>query len=178
MNHEAKHPHPRQTLQGEFRYPIFSPKGAVEGLMLQSEGKPLQLVVEPDRGDSLPLASLRPGQQLAFEAEPPKPSPKGKPAHRLLRLHRLLSMDGHAAAAGDAPQTVSGTVVRFNFARHGEPNGVVLDSGDFIHCRPQGMKALSPGIGDKLTATGPARSLAGTTGKVVEARRINGRDLA
>jgi hypothetical protein len=71
----------------------------------------------------------------------------------------------------------SGIVVRLNFARHGEPNGFVLDSGDFIHTRPEGMAQLQLGVGERVEADGETRPLAGGAGVVVEASVINGRAL-
>lgn len=55
--------------------------------------------------------------------------------HPVFGYVRLVSIDGRKpikriAAKGAA---FTGIVTRFNYARHGEPNGVVLDNGDFIH---------------------------------------------
>jgi len=62
-----------------------------------------------------------------------------------------------------------------NFARHGEANGVVLDSGDFIHTKPEGMKRLRLKIGDAVEADGDAQRLADDTGWAVDATSVNGR---
>ena len=68
----------------------------------------------------------------------------------------------------------SGTVVRFNYARHGEANGVVLDSGDFVHTRPDGFALLGFEIGMHVEADGESRALVGGAGRVIEARVVNG----
>ena len=51
-----------------------------------------------------------------------------------------------------------GTVGAIHFARHGEPNGVVLKSGEFIHTRPSGMKRLNLGVGMNVIARGKLRA--------------------
>ena len=78
-------------------------------------------------------------------------------------------MEGHAS--------YSGTVVRLNFARHGEVNGVVLDSGHFIHTRPDGMAKLQLAVGDRVEAQGDALPLVNGTGMVVEAITVNGQAI-
>lgn len=104
-------------------------------------------------------------------------SSKGEPQHFVYRLERLASIDGKEPKVAHRHQGVSGTVVRFNYARHGCANGVVLDNGDFIHTRPDGYERLALKNGDKVDVEGEARPLATGTGRVIEARRINGRSV-
>lgn len=68
-------------------------------------------------------------------------------------------------------------MVRFNYALHGEPNGVVLDNGDFVHLRPGGMRASGLEIGDEVRAAGPARALQFGGGRAIEAREVNGKPI-
>ena len=176
MSHEKKHA--QQKLGGRFRHLIFSPKGTIEGLLIEVDGAPTQLVIDPEHGDSPLLGELKDGQQLELSAAPHKPSPKGEPVHALLQLERLLTINGRTVSAADAaPTTFSGIVARFNFAKHGEPNGVVLDSGDFIHLRPEGMAAAGLKIGDRVSAQGESRRLSVGQGHVIEARELNGHKL-
>ena len=67
--------------------------------------------------------------------------------------------------------------MRLNFARHGEANGVVLDSGHFIHTKPDGMAKLKLEVGDRVEADGEARPLSTGTGQVVEASVVNGKPV-
>ncbi len=83
-----------------------------------------------------------------------------------------------SGCGGPPHASVSGKVVRLNHARHGAPNGVLLDSGDFVHTRPDGFETLGLKVGDMLEAEGPARPLATGTGRVIEAHRANGHALA
>jgi hypothetical protein len=77
----------------------------------------------------------------------------------------------------DAGERVDGTVVRFNYARHGQANGVVLDTGDFVHTKPDGLARLALKVGDKVRAEGRSQPLATGQGRVVEAVRVNGQAL-
>ncbi|WP_256220106.1 MULTISPECIES: hypothetical protein [unclassified Variovorax] len=67
--------------------------------------------------------------------------------------------------------------MRLNYARHGEANGVVLDTGDFVHTRPDGFERLGLKIGDEVRAEGRAQPLATGEGRVIEAVRVNGRPV-
>ncbi|MEH3087780.1 MAG: hypothetical protein PGN26_14875 [Xylophilus ampelinus] len=164
-------------LEAQFRHPVYSPKGAIEGLLVEHAGATAQVVCEdPDPATAAALAALRPGQALRLAAAPAQASDKGAPAHPVYRLERLLAVDGQAPADAD-PGRIAGTVVRFNYAKHGAANGVVLDSGDFVHTRPAGLEGLGLKVGDRVEAEGEARPLAAGGGRVVEARSVNGRPL-
>ncbi len=177
LHHPARH-----SIEAEFRYPLYSPRGGVEGALLLADEEHIQLVFEPhgDAGSAV-FSGLRTGTRVRVEARAePVSAHHGEPAHRVYRFERLVSVEDRAvddmAPAGQrAPY--SGIVVRLNFARHGAPNGYVLDSGDFIHTRPEGMAQLQLGVGDRVEADGEARPLAGGMGVVVEASVVNGRAI-
>ena len=69
--------------------------------------------------------------------------------------------------------TVHGKVKRINYARTGEPNGVILDSGEFIHMKPEGMKQVELKQGDQVTAEGTAAMMP-LGQQVIEAKTVNG----
>lgn len=169
------HPHELWAVQGQFTQLIYSPKGGVEGLLIETDGIPTQFVTDPhDAAVTQLLCGLRDGQTLRVEGSETGPSPKGEAAHFVYRFERLATVDGAEPEAATDDATVSGRVVRFNYAKHGEPNGVVLDTGDFVHTRPHGMRALGLQIGDAVEAEGRTRPLATGTGRVVEATSVNG----
>ena len=180
-------PHPRPhhaadddiwSVEGRFQHLVYSPKGGVEGLLIDTDGIATQFVVDPHDAASVgQLLGLQAGQALAVEGRKTPPSPKGEGAHVVYRFERLAAVEGEAPAAPKDAE-VRGKVVRFNFAKHGAPNGVVLDSGDFVHTRPDGMARLGLQIGDAVHAEGASQPLATGTGRVIEARRINGQPLA
>ncbi len=59
-----------------------------------------------------------------------------------------------------------------HYAKHGEPNGVILASGEFIHTRPHGMKKLRLEVGSSVSASGELRStVLGTL--LLEADEVN-----
>jgi hypothetical protein len=68
---------------------------------------------------------------------------------------------------------VEGTVSRFNYARHGEPNGVVLDNGDFLHLKPDGMKKVGLRVGQEVAAEGRARLMV-LGHRVIEVEVVDG----
>lgn len=61
---------------------------------------------------------------------------------------------------------------RHGDSRHGHPNGVILQSGEFIHTRPTGMQKLKLKVGSKVTAHGELRmTMLGTS--LLEASEVN-----
>lgn len=175
-----KHHHddPLWAIEGNFSHLVYSPKGAIEGLMLDTEGTPTQFVIDPhDHAVSQALAALSPGQALVIEGSEMAPSPKGDGLHFVYQFERLASPSDAELDGDKGPATTSGRVVRFNYARHGAANGVVLDCGDFVHTKPDGMARLGLRIGDLVQAEGPSRPLFNGEGRVIEAQSVNGQRL-
>mgnify|MGYP001081880111 CR=1 FL=1 len=174
-------PHPHETLdvwsvEGRFQHLVYSPKGGIEGVLIDTDGVPTQFVFDRhDEDAASAFAGLQPGQTLVIKGIEEEPSPKGEASHTVYRFERLASVDGQAPTQASIDEgSIDGTVLRLNYARHGEANGVVLDTGDFVHTRPDGFARLGLKIGDKVRVEGPARPLAVGKGRVVEAARING----
>jgi hypothetical protein len=169
----------RAALEGPFQSLIHAPDGQPEGALVHIDGAPAQLVLA--RGDAVgaaQLAALSPGQALRFDATRQGPSDKGPAEHPVYQLDKLRAVDGQAPRRFQfrpRPAPYTGRVVRFNYARHGARNGVVLDSGDFIHLKPDGMAGMALAIGDEVAADGDAWPLATGRGYVVEATSVNGR---
>ena len=53
----------------------------------------------------------------------------------------------------------------------------MLDTGDFIHTKPDGMARLGLNVGDKVEADGDAQMLSTGKGWAVEATTVNGKAL-
>ena len=162
-------------LKGTFTQVVYSPKGGVEGLLLDSGGQPVQFVLaKGDEAGAALVGALTAGQTLTIAGEPIAPSSKGEGVHPVRTLQKIVAIDGKlpkkasAAAAGYA-----GKIVRLNYARHGAPNGFILDSGDFIHVKPEGFAKLGLRVGDSVTAEGDAHFLATGGGWAVEAATVN-----
>jgi len=164
------------SLEGRLQHLLYSPRGRVEGALLDVEGVPVQFVLPPhDEPAAQAFAALKPGQSLV--AEGTVVPARGESPHEVYALERLVAVDGQPPERQDAVRQVQGRVARIHHARHGEPNGVVLDSGDFVHTRPDGFARLGLKPGDAVTASGPARALQDGAGHVVEAHTVNGKAL-
>ena len=162
-----------QTLKCKIVAYNFSPKGGVEGLLVEVNGATAQIVCPPDLGAE--LARINPiGKSVDLYVEMEPPSPKGPAAHPV--YHLVVGSPSENSCEAPGSQPVVGVVTRLNFARHGEANGVVLDSGDFIHMKPDGMKQVSLKVGDKVNADGTIRPME-LGGHVVEAITVNGVQL-
>lgn len=170
--------HTTDRIEGRVGHPIFSPKGGIEGLFLDVAGSPLQLVIDKhDEALADEVAALRNGTSIAVEATRADPSDKGNADHPVWHLRRLVEKGGKktmAAKSAEREREFSGIVTRLNYARHGQANGLVLDSGDFIHVKPAGFNAIKAGVGDHVNAFGTARPLTHGGGFAVEASRVNG----
>ena len=176
-------PHPHEmidvwSVEGQFQQLVFSPKGGIEGVLIDTDGVPTQFVTDPhDPAVADLFGTLRAGQSLVIEGSEAGPSPKGEAAHSVYDFERLVSVDGKAPKAPQSHGDGVGTVVRFNYAKHGAANGVVLDNGDFVHTRPDGFERLGLKVGDKVKAEGEARALVTGSGRVIEAHTVNGKPV-
>ena len=171
--------HPSERLSGRFVHAVYSPHGGIEGIVLDVDGTTLQVVL--DHHDDVAgrvVAALRPAQTVDVDAVRQPPSSKGPAAHPVYALVKLRAVDGaKPEPKRDRGPAYVGTVARLNYARHGAANGVVLDTGDFIHTKPDGFARLKLKVGDHVEADGDAHWLATGHGWAVEATRVNGKAL-
>jgi hypothetical protein len=155
----------------------FSPKGGVEGVLLTEGDRTVQVNIPPH---AWPVAAhaAAVGQAVQIAASPEPGTDKHPDAeHPVYRLISLMPVSGPGAAI-DGPfhegiVNVQGIVSRFNYAKHGEPNGVVLDNGDFLHLKPDGMKKVGLGIGQQVEAKGRARLMV-LGHRVIEVEVVDG----
>ncbi len=162
-----------RTLSGTVRQHNFSPKGEIEGLVLETEAGPVQ-VNFPHGPEATELPAPVPGSMVRFVV-----GADHRAAEHGSGDHPVCEFVADADAApeeGGRPATV-GVVVRLNYARHGEPNGVVLDTGDFVHLKPHGMRLVPLAIGTRVRAEGVARPTAAGH-RVIEASVVNGIKVA
>ncbi|MDB5972375.1 MAG: hypothetical protein JWQ90_4825 [Hydrocarboniphaga sp.] len=162
----------QEVLIGLYLQPILNPKGDLEGLLIEVGGAPAQIVIDPNEEAEF-FDGISVGQSLKVKAAPVAPSPKGEPVHPVFRFHALQAVDGKKPNGGKKTGVFKGKVLRLNFAKHGLPNGVILDTGDFIHLRPRGFIDAGLNIGDSVKASGRAKKMA-KGGFVVEAAEVNG----
>jgi len=165
----------KSKLTGTFIQVIHSPKGGVEGLLLEAEGQTVQFVLaKNDEAGATLVSSIKPGQSLTVAGDAMPPSNKGEGVHPVHALDKITAIDGKAPKrAAAAASGYSGKIVRLNYARHGAPNGFVLDTGDFIHVKPEGFAKLGLKVGDAVSADGDAHFLSTGGGWAVEATKVN-----
>jgi hypothetical protein len=173
-----KHEHAFEKFRGVLEEFNLSPKGGIEGFVLHSEGQTVQVNVTSDVGFAV-VRGIGQNVEATVAAEPAT-AKHSKGEHPVFSLVTLKGADGkaliHTAAGDSAIATVQGVVKRINYTRHGEANGVVLESGDFVHLKPTGMKRVALKVGDHVTAEGPA-ALMPLGQQVVEAETVNGSSI-
>lgn len=171
----AKQRGDHSTLEGVVEYLNFSPKGAYEALLLKTgKGQRIQLNFPPEWSNQI-ATELKPGDRVTVDVEPYKDDRPGD--HPVYHLNYLKGAKG--LQFGNTAETpIEGKVDRINFAKHGEPNGAVLDSGHFVHLKPSGARLIGLRIGQTLTVEGRSRGRGHGPAQVVEAERVNGIDLA
>ena len=172
------------TVRGTVKSLNYAPKGEVDALLVESDGGLVQVNLPHHLEDH---ARTLVGQPVAIHTKPePKVAdhPKGDhPVHAFDGFEgrdkdeeptaKKVKAPGEPKPKGKppGPEEVSGKVERINYAKHGEPNGVVLDSGKFVHLKPDGFKKAGLKVGDAVTAKGPGH------GDAVDAETVNGVEL-
>jgi hypothetical protein len=164
------------SVRGTIRGLNFAPKGEVEGFLLDVDGGTVQVNLPPGRAA---LAARLVGREVVVEVGPEPAAAKhpagDHPVHQFVKFRDTPEVEGLAldSAEGDEVVEVCGTVARLNYAKHGEPNGVVLDTGDFVHLKPEGMRLAGLRVGQEVRARGK-----GTPPRVkataIEAGEVNG----
>lgn len=112
------------------------------------------------------------GSRISVEVEAEEPW--GEPAHKVFRLVRVAG-NGHGKNVGghDESRKFSGRIERLNYALHGEVNGGILDSGDFLHLKPEGARAV--GLVEGMAVEGHGSTKPMPDGHfIIEAEEVNG----
>jgi hypothetical protein len=166
MPHNVK----SKSLSGRLQQLLFSPKGGIERLLLQVDHKPQQVCMKPGTADAKALNDAV-GKPIEVIASPDHSLKIKAGAHPVYQLDSITTLAGKACKP-NAPQPISGVVANIHYAKHGEPNGVILESGEFIHTRPHGMTKLKIQIGSRVVAHGEARlTILGSA--LIEAHEVN-----
>jgi len=168
-------PHAIDCIHGTCQQLLFSPEGGIEGLLMKVDGKVCQVTVDEEVGALLAHTKL-PGTRLRLLVAPDRSSETAAMARHT--VYRFVSFADAKGQQLDMPgdqndhTTVKGVVSRMHYALHGEANGVVLETGEFIHTRPDGMALLGLEVGAKVQATGALRmTVLGTV--LLEAHEVN-----
>lgn len=159
--------HETRTLTGTVRQHNFSPKGEIEGLVLDTTDGVVQ-VNFPHGPDAPQRTAPAPGTAVRLVVAPDHRAADHDPGD-----HPVFEFVADADAGPEALPGAEGVVVRLNYARHGEPNGVILDTGDFVHLKPHGMRLVPLAVGTRVVAQGASRPSV-TGRRVIEATVVNG----
>jgi hypothetical protein len=163
--------HDKELLSGVLQQILFNPKGAIEGLLLKMDAARVQVSMKPDQADAR-LLQRAVGTHIELKASADDSPKSSKAAHAVYRLHAITELAGKSVRTHEPAHAIDGVVAAIHYAKHGEPNGVVLESGEFIHIRPPGMKLLKLKSGSKVTAHGEVRTtVLGTP--LMEAHEVN-----
>jgi len=138
----------------------ISPKGGLEGLLMESEGEIIQINFRQEFAAQIAALTAE-GKEFKADVEPEEAH--GHPSHSVYRLLSVSGDNGH----------FTGKVKHLNYALHGEVNGALLDSGDFLHVKPDGAAALDLKPGMKVKGTGPSKPMFDGH-RVIEATEVNG----
>ncbi len=160
--------------QGTLQSFNISPKGSYEGLLVESEGQIVQ-VNFPQEWSAAIAGLAAPGEQIHLQVEPHEKNGYGE--HPVYRLLSISNQKKEKFPSGESNHEkdghFSGTVTRLNYALHGEVNGAILNTGDFLHVKPHGADALALKLGMKVKGTGVKKPLLGGH-HVIEADEVNG----
>lgn len=165
---------PAEFINGVVRQWLYSPKGAVEGVLLSVKGKAVQITTTPAEGAGLARGSGV-GKRLRVLATADRSAKAAQGDHPVHAFHQLADAAGQPLASpvtDPLHSQVKGVVAALHYARHGQPNGVLLANGEFIHLRPHGMAMAGLGIGAKVLAVGALKTtVLGTP--MLEASSVN-----
>ena len=151
----------------------ISPKGSYEGLLMESGGNIIQVNFSPEYAMSIEQTAPI-GQAVELEVEPADTKEKSvHPVYRLLSIHSKNGRNTSSQANANNNGHFSGEVARLNYALHGEVNGGILDTGDFLHLKPHGAAAVELAVGMKVQGTGHSKPMTGGH-RVIDADEING----
>lgn len=149
----------------------ISPKGSYEGLLLEGQSEAVQVNFPQELAHSI-LQAAPIGATVEIQAEPGEA--RGNAVHDVFQLISLKNSEGKKLPSlNDSDGRFSGTVVRLNYALHGEVNGGILDNGDFLHVKPHGAAALALEAGMKVKGRGTTKPMIDGH-RVIEAERVNG----
>ena len=148
-----------------------TPNGTFDSLMLTANDKTVQVNFPPDlAGEIAAVAQVGDSVKVTAEQMPHRAD------HEIYRLIKLVGASGkqlRLSRPEDAEKVhLEGVVRQLNYAPHGEIDGLVLESGDFVHFAPENAEQIAPKVGQKVTVEGWQR-LTTASGQVVEAERIN-----
>lgn len=171
-----------EPLSGTCQQFLFSPKGAIEGMLLTVAEKCVQVALSANEGVAL-ARMYAIGNPIHLHAMPDRTAKVmervGDGVHAVYLFKSLVDSNGHPVTLrpeNKSNATLNGTVKAMHFARHGQPNGVMLETGDFVHLGPDAMVKSGIKVGSKVHAIGRLSQTVLNT-KVLEAKQVYGVEM-
>ena len=166
---------PTEMLFGTCRQLLFSRDGAIEGCLITVKGKTAQVSMTSEEG-SLLSQMIGPGKRMRILATPDLSADAIDAPHPVFCFVALADSQGEPLDMPDiepGASAISGQVSMLTYAQHGQPNGVVLDTGEFIHVGTDAMRTTALRAGSKVRAVGELRrTLLGS--RMLDERLVNG----
>lgn len=148
-----------------------SPKGTFEGLLLKTSKGRVQVNFASELSGYF-VGVAKSGAEIKLPVEPWEAREGG--VHDVFRLNedfavRIQEKD----RSSKSERQFAGKIVRLNYALHGEVNGGLLDSGEFLHLKPHGAAQVKLKRGMLVSGEGKRKPATGQT-IVIEAEQVNG----
>ena len=152
----------------------LSPKGHYEGMLIESNSGTVQ-VNFPKDGNSYNPVQHKIGKLISIIATSFEEAKERKSEHP---VYDFKAMDGKKDDKNPKlfDGFIKGKVISLNYALHGEVNGAIIDSGDFVHVKPEGADAIKLKLGQEISVEGKSRPTS-LPHLIIEAHRVNGTDL-
>jgi hypothetical protein len=167
---------PVQTIEGVVDGFNRDPRGMINSVVVKTaDGKMDQFNLPPDLGE-IAMHIAADGQKVTATGSPER----AVGDRTIFRLSKLTGADSKSSFTAPTPgvpeptETVEGTVQRLNISGHGEVDGALLDSGDYVHTGVEAGTGLT--VGGKLSVTGVARPMADGH-RAIDADTVNGRPV-
>ena len=143
------------TLSGKVRSLNLSPKGSCESFLMDDGKRIVQINFSKQHVSN----GLKHGQSVSVHAK--------AYADERHSDHPVFTWIERKK------ESYEGVVKQINYALHGEPNGAILKSGEFVHLHPEGARAVKLSVGQALSVEGDAHT-SPDGHLVIEARIVNG----
>ncbi|MFT3693795.1 MAG: hypothetical protein QM831_11680 [Kofleriaceae bacterium] len=137
-----------QQINGTVVAHNFNPRGDVEGMMVETGTRTIQVNLPKHGGKVIPVGGVAALDVAAHDSDG---------SHQVFELR-------------EEADVVEGKVMRFNHSRHGEVNGYVLEGDIFVHMKPDGARREKIRIGQRIHASGQRR--VGKDSIVIEADKV------
>ena len=174
---ESTHNH-SEMLFGTCRQLLFSRTGDIEGVLVSVKGRTVQVSMTIAEGAAL-AETIGPGKRMRLLATAQLFPVPGAAPHPLYKFLSLSDTGGDPlplpfTAPGES--ALAGQVSAVHYATSGEANGVLLDTGEFIHIGAAGMLIAGLRVGSKVRAIGSMlRTVTGS--RMLAAGQVNGAPL-